>query len=255
MRDFLRVKSDTVKCILLSNLHRRQDSINHTQNTRTHTAPFQHTKWLFVWFSWACGWSGPVPVLPCGQVWECSSKLIGRWGETLLLWPVRTPLVVWQWCQPCLVGWGLRSYVGQYCGTPSLTTDKLPNCVPAFDLKPSSQHYPCYKYFMYKWPLFAIRPFHTEQCFTVLCRIRSCRWTSAWAGSPGVYQTPPLASGGLWWRSAEHPASRRDPLMSLSRYCRNQVRIWHFWHKNFEKKNNYVGMKCYFEFLHESDWL
>lgn len=87
--------------------------------------------------------------------------------------------------------------------------------------------------------------------FTVLHRIQSCHWTSASAGSRGVCQTPPLASGDLWWRSAEHPASRRDPLTSLSHYCRTTGQNLAFLRQELWKgKTNWV-----IEFIHKSGWL
>ena len=54
---------------------------------------------------------------------------------------------------------------------------------------------------------------------TVWHSSRSCCSTWAVCDSRGVWQTHPLASAGPWWRSGEHPASRRGPPTSRSRYC------------------------------------
>lgn len=48
---------------------------------------------------------------------------------------------------------------------------------------------------------------------------RSCCLTWAWCDSQGVWQTPPQASAGPWWKSEGHLASRRGPPTSQSRYC------------------------------------
>lgn len=57
------------------------------------------------------------------------------------------------------------------------------------------------------------------QIHTVWHSSRSCCSTWAWCGSRGVWQTPPQASAGPWWKSGGRPASRRGPPMSRSHYC------------------------------------
>ena len=76
---------------------------------------------------------------------------------------------------------------------------------------------PKYLFFLFFFRFSSCKQTHTKH--TVWHSSRSCCSTWAVCDSRGVWQTPPLASVGPWWRSGEHPASRRGPPTSRSRYC------------------------------------